>query len=100
MIGFNDGHHGVEHSCHFLISRDLLARYGGWPVWYHHNFGDTEICQRATQDGCYAKAPWATLYHDHPYSGGDDDDVYREGRTQVDRDHALFMRRKQQGWPR
>ena len=47
MVGFNDGHHQTEHSPHFLISRSLLNRYGGWPVWYDHNYGDTELCQRA-----------------------------------------------------
>jgi hypothetical protein len=98
LLGFNDGHHETEHSCHFLISRTLLDDYGGWPVWYDHNFGDTELCQRAIADGLYAKAPWATLYHDHPYFGGDDDAVYVEGRARVDQDLALFNRRKANGW--
>lgn len=100
MIGFNDGHHEVGHSCHFLISRSLLDRYGGWPVWYDHNFGDTELCQRAIADGVYAKAPWAVLYHDHPYFGGRDDQVYAEGRARSERDHQLFEQRRRQGWPR
>lgn len=100
MLGFNDGHHEVEHSCHFLISRSLLERYGGWPVWYDHNYGDTELCQRAIAEGLYAKAPWAVLYHDHPYFGGKDDQVYAEGRTQNERDYRLFEQRRRQGWPR
>lgn len=100
MIGLNDGHHEVEHSCHFLISRNLLNRYGGWPVWYDHNFGDTEICVRAIAEGLYAKAPWAVLYHDHPYFGGRDDAVYAEGRAQAERDQQLFEQRRRQGWPR
>jgi len=100
MIGFNGDSHEVDHSCHFLISRGLLTRYGGWPVWYDHNFGDTEICQRAITDGCYAKAPWALLYHDHPYWGGQDDAVYAEGRASVERDQALYQQRRAQGWPR
>jgi hypothetical protein len=99
MIGFNDGHHETAHSCHFLISRSLLDRYGGWPVWYDHNFGDTELCQRAIADRLYAKAPWATLYHDHPYFGGDDDGVYQEGRAQVERDGRLYEERRKRGWP-
>jgi hypothetical protein len=98
LLGFNDGHHQTEHSCHFLISRTLLDDYGGWPVWYDHTHGDTELCQRAIADGLYAKAPWATLYHDHPYFGGDDDAVYVEGRMKVDQDSALFQRRKMNGW--
>lgn len=99
MIGFNDGHHEVGHSCHFLISRGLLDQYGGWPVWYDHNYGDTELCQRAIADGRYAKAPWAVLYHDHVYFGGADDAVYAEGRAQVERDRQLFEQRQRQGWP-
>jgi hypothetical protein len=98
MIGFNDGHHEVGHSCHFLISRALLERYGGWPVWYDHNFGDTELCQRAIADGLYAKAPWAVLYHDHVYFGGQDDAVYQEGRARAERDRLLYERRKANGW--
>ena len=100
LLGFNDGHHETEHSCHFLISRTLLDDYGGWPVWYDHNYGDTELCQRAIADGLYAKAPWATLYHDHVFFGGTDDEVYQEGRAHTDRDHALFIQRQQAGWPR
>jgi len=99
MLGFNDGHHETAHSCHFLISRSLLDRYGGWPIWYDHNFGDTELCQRAIADRMYAKAPWATLYHDHPYFGGDDDRVYQEGRAQSERDGRLYDERRKRGWP-
>lgn len=100
MVGFNDGHHETEHSCHFLISRSLLDRYGGWPAGiYDHNFGDTELCQRAIADGLYVKAPYATLFHDHPYFGGADDAVYAEGRAQSDRDHRIYEWRKANGWP-
>lgn len=98
MVGFNDGHHETAHSCHFLISRALLDSYGGWPVWYDHTHGDTELCQRAIADGLYVKAPWATLFHDHPYFGGDDDAVYAEGRAKVDQDAALYERRRMNGW--
>jgi hypothetical protein len=100
MIGFNGDSHEVGHSCHFLISRGLLERFGGWPVWYDHNFGDTELCERATAYGCYAKAPWAILFHDHPYFGGADDEVYAEGRRYVSKDERLFNERKRQGWPK
>lgn len=98
MVGFNDGHHETEHSCHFLISRSLLDRYGGWPVHYDHTFGDTELCQRAIADGLYVKAPWATLFHDHPFFGGADDAVYAEGRAKVSQDQALYERRRMNGW--
>jgi hypothetical protein len=99
LLGFNDGHHETEHSCHFMIDRDLLTYLGGWPTWYHHNFGDTELCQRTIAMGLYAKAPWATLFHDHPYFGGADDTVYAEGRAQVERDGQLYEERRRAGWP-
>ena len=100
MVGFNDGHHETEHSCHFLISRSLLDRYGGWPVWYDHNYGDTELCQRAIADGLYVKAPYATLFHDHVYFGGQDDPVYAEGRASAEQDRLLYEDRRKRGWPR
>lgn len=99
LMGFNDGLHGPEHSSHFLISRALLERYGGWPVWYQHNFGDTELCRRAQQDECYGKAPWAVLFHDHLENGAADDSVYQEGRASYERDARLFEERRRGGWP-
>lgn len=99
LMGFNDGLHGPEHSSHFIISRALLSRYGGWPVWYRHNFGDTELCRRAQRDGCYGKAPWAVLYHDHVESGAPDDAVYQEGRATFEADARLFEERRRAGWP-
>lgn len=99
LLGFNGDSHDLWHSCHFLIDRRLLERYGGWPVWYDHTYGDTELCQRAIADGLYAKAPWALLYHDHPYWGGKDDQVYAEGRARIDRDAALYEQRRHAGWP-
>lgn len=100
LMGFNDGLHGPEHSSHFLISRSLLDRYGGWPIWYRHNFGDTELCRRAQQDGCYGKAPWAVLFHDHLENGRADDSVYQEGRATYEQDARLFEERRRTGWPR
>lgn len=100
LMGFNDGIHGPEHSPHFLISRRLLDRYGGWPVWYRHNYGDTELCQRAQVDGCYGKAPWALLYHDHELTGASHDEVYAEGTATSDQDRALFEERRRRGWPK
>jgi hypothetical protein len=99
MLGFNGDSHLTEHSCHFLISRSLLERYGGWPMWYDHNFGDTELCQRAIADGVYAKAPYALLFHDHPYFGGVDDAVYAEGRARAEHDQQLYEQRRRAGWP-
>jgi hypothetical protein len=99
LMGFNDGLHGPEHSSHFLISRGLLERCGGWPTWYSHNFGDTELCRRAQADGCYGKAAWAVLFHDHLENGRADDAVYQEGRATYERDAKLFEARRKAGWP-
>ncbi len=98
LLGFNGDSHEVGHSCHFMIDRRLLSALGGWPVWYDHNFGDTELCQRTIAIKSYAKAPWALLYHDHPYWGGADDAVYAEGRATSDRDAALYEQRRRAGW--
>lgn len=100
LIGFNDGIHGEELSPHFLISRGLLDRLGGWPIQYQHNYGDAELCARAQEMGMYGKAPWAVLYHDHPITGAMGDQVYAEGASQNDRDAALFQQRRAQRWPR
>lgn len=98
MLGFNGDGHGPDHSCHFLIHRELLAQLGGWPIHYRHNFGDTELCQRAQEAGLYAKAPWALLYHDHVNVGAGDDAVYAHGRSGWDADERLFRARRARGW--
>lgn len=98
MMGFNGDSHGPEHSCHFLIGRGLLAELGGWPVWYDHNFGDTELCIRAQKHGRYGKAAWALLFHDHPIVGASTDETYREGMAQWAADQTLFLRRQREGW--
>ncbi len=98
MIGFNGDSHELDHSCHFLISRELVARYGGWPRWYKHAYGDTELCQRAIADNLYAKALWALLFHDHPYWGAQDNPVYAEGRATEAQDQRLFERRRARQW--
>lgn len=101
LLGFAGDGHGPQHSCHFLISRALLDRYGGWPVWYHHNFGDRELCARAQQDGRYAKSNTAWLEHCHPERGlAPNDAVYQEGRATYTQDEALFVERRRLGWPR
>ena len=100
LLGFSGDGHGWSHSCHFLISRGLLDRYGGWPVWYQHNFGDTELCARARADGCYWKSLTATLEHCHVGRGlAPDDAVYQAGRQTYHQDEALFVARRAAGWP-
>lgn len=100
LLGFAGDGHGPQHSCHFLIARSLLDRYGGWPVWYSHNFGDAELCARAQADRLYAKAERAYLEHCHVERGlAADDAVYQAGRATYKKDEALFVERRRLGWP-
>lgn len=99
LLGFAGDGHGPAHSCHFLIGRRLLAHLGGWPVHYHHNFGDTELCQRAQALGRYGKATRAVLEHRHPaLTTAPDDEVYQAGRAGWAEDQALFEARRARGW--
>jgi hypothetical protein len=97
VLAFNDG---ISSTAHFLIARAWLDAHGGWPVWYDHMCGDTEIVARAKAEGVYATLPWAVLYHDHHITGAAHDAVYAEGERQWERDKALFAERRAQGWPR
>jgi hypothetical protein len=100
LLGFAGDGHAPHHSCHFLISRRLLDKYGGWPTWYHHNFGDRELCARAQADGRYAKAERAYVEHCHVERGlAPDDAVYQAGRANYRQDEALFAQRRRDGWP-
>lgn len=100
LMGLGGDGHGPGHSCHFLIHRKLLDRYGRWPTHYRHNYGDTELCQRAIEDGLYGKATRAVLEHRHPIRGtAQDDEVYRLGRQRLAEDEALFHQRRAAGWP-
>lgn len=101
LLGFAGDGWPYQHSCHFLISRALLDRYGGWPVWYSHNFGDRELCARAQADGLYAKSERAWLEHCHPLRGqAPDDAVYQAGRATYHQDEVLFVVRRNAGWPK
>jgi hypothetical protein len=99
VIGFNGDGYDTRHACHFMISMKQVRAYGGWPVWYHHNFGDTEIITRAIEDGLFHKDPWAILFHDHPnVSGSQTDDVYRDGSRKFNEDMKLFEKRRGNKW--
>lgn len=99
LMGFAGDGHEVGHSCHFLIGRRLLAHLGGWPIWYKHNFGDTELCLRAQALGRYGKATHAVLEHKHVWAGAAPDDaVYQAGRERWSEDEALFRARQARGW--
>lgn len=98
LLGFNDGIHGPELSPHFLVHRDMVDRYGGWPSWYDHNFGDVEFCVRAQAEGLYHKDPWIVLYHDHWLTGAPTDTTYRKGGLRAKEDEKLFVERRSRGW--
>lgn len=97
LMGFAGDGHGPHHSCHFLIGRTFLAELGGWPVHYDHNFGDTELCERAQALGRYGKATRAVLNHRHAGRGlAPNDTVYAEGRARWAQDRATFEARRAQ----
>lgn len=99
VVGFNGDGHTTNHACHFLISRSMLNDFGGWPVWYHHNFGDTEICVRAREKGRFVKAPYSILFHNHPWiSAQKDDEIYEQGRSKFRDDEMQFINRRKKGW--
>ncbi len=97
VVGFNGDGHAESHACHFMTRMGYIRSLGGWPVWYEHNFGDTEICQRAISQGVFYKDPWAVLYHNHPIMGKPMDEAHHDIPT-MDRDRALFERRRKNGW--
>lgn len=97
VLGFNDGVHAGATAAHFLISRSLLYRWYGpdyWPLAYQHNFGDTEICARAQSEKIFAVAPFAVLYHNHPVTGNQTDEVYAKGFSTWQQDQQTFEKRK------
>ena len=99
LLGFGGDGHAPTHACHFLIGRTILEAWGGWPVWYHHTYGDTELCQRAHESRCYAKSERAILEHRHPIvTGAPDDAVYAAGRAEWAKDEALYYDRLARGW--
>ena len=99
VIGFNGDGYKHEHSCHFMISMKHINEFGGWPIWYHHNFGDTEIIMRATHQRRYLKDVFAILFHNHPIvAGAPNDDVYTEGSSTFEFDRQLFEKRKAAQW--
>lgn len=100
VIGFNGDGYGDEHACHFLLPMRVIRRFGGWPVWYDHNFGDNEIVTRAKQESIWYKSPYAILYHNHPMIGAAQnyDATYEEGSLLFSRDGNLFERRKATNW--
>ena len=100
VIGFNGDGYGDEHACHFLLPMRVIRRFGGWPVWYDHNFGDNEIVTRAKQESIWYKSPYAILYHNHPMIGAAQnyDATYEKGSLLFSRDGNLFERRKATNW--
>ncbi len=101
LIGFNDGIHFGEHAAHFLVSRSLLRRWYGedyFPVCYDHTYGDSEMCLRAEQEGKFAVANFALLFHNHPYNGRPSDEIYAEGQAKTEFDKRRYYHRWQNHW--
>jgi hypothetical protein len=99
VFGFNGDGYAQEHACHFAIQMSRIRQYGGWPQWYYHNFGDTEIIQRAISDGIFHKDAWSILFHNHPFiAAAENDDVYNHGQSNFERDMRLFEQRQAAKW--
>lgn len=88
------------HATHFLVTRQYAERPaldgGRGPLCeeYAHNFVDDELIATAKRRGVYTYAADALVRHDHPMSGGADDDTYRKGRAAFHRDRKIFERRR------
>ena len=101
LIGFNDGIHFGEHAAHFLVNRALLKRWYGddyFPVCYGHNFGDVEISLRALEEGKFAVANFAVMFHNHWFNGAVKDVVYDEGYASNEQDRQIFLGRHNHNW--
>lgn len=98
LVGFNgDGY--IDHACHFMISMRYLRELGGYPIWYYHNFGDTELCTRAREQNKFIKSEYAILFHNHPIvSGAQSDTTYDEGSSTFAADQVMFNRRRSAQW--
>lgn len=97
IVGFNGDGHDATHACHFLSSMEYIRSLGGWPIWYRHNFGDTELCQRAIEDKTFYKNPWAILYHNHPVMGRIIDTEHKD-IPESSADHKTFEYRRSNKW--
>jgi len=97
VVGFNGDGHYLLHACHFMTTMQFIRSLGGWPIWYRHNFGDTEICYRAVEQKKFFKHPWAILYHNHPVMGKPVDDAHHD-IPPSDHDQKLFAYRKENKW--
>ena len=99
VFGFNGDGYTTEHACHFAIRMKRVRDTGGFPQWYHHNYGDTEIITRAIEDGVFHKDPWSILFHNHPIiAGAQNDSVYMMGNKHYERDAELYMKRRSNQW--
>ena len=106
VVGTNDlGNARVmagEHGTHLLIStayvRDVGASWDGpgkvCHEGYTHWFVDDEIVTAAKQRDVWMSAPGSIVEHNHPAWGkAPDDDVYRKGQANAQRDQATFRKR-------
>lgn len=108
VIGTNDlGNPRVmagEHATHMMIDRGYVDTVGAsWdgPGIVCHEYGhwyvDDEIVTAAKQRGVWQMALGAIVEHLHPVWGkADDDEVYRKGQRQADRDRRKFEQRVKQ----
>lgn len=92
-----------DHGTHLLIDRSYVEQDGaGWDgpgilahEGYHHWYVDDEIVTAAKQRGVWGGvAQDSIIEHMHPlFDRGEDDEVYREGKSHAKEDKVLFRSR-------
>jgi hypothetical protein len=104
LVGLNDEHHGAEVATHWLAHKRLLPHLGGefFHTGYLHCFCDNELTDRCREMGRYIMAEDAKITHLHPLldqSVSVDSDYARVySRQNFNRDHQLYLLRRENGW--
>jgi len=106
LVATNDLHNPAvmqgRHATHPLIARAYIDEVGAsWDgpgmvchEGYAHCWVDNEFSQAAQDRGVFAYSSLSIIEHLHPVWGtGEDDEVYRLGKSSEDADEALFMER-------
>lgn len=102
VVGVNDliRRRRRQHATHFLMTREYAELptidddEGPLCQLYAHAFVDDEVIATATHRGVYAYAADSIVEHRHWLVGtAEDDDTYKLGRSQFEKDRATFAAR-------
>lgn len=102
LVGLHDQMYHGTRATHWIMSRDFLDSFHGQLICteYAHCFSDDEMIDIAKERGCYVITEQEVLIHDHPLVTGEAmDAVYaRAYGPAYQRDHLIYLRRKQERW--